>query len=382
MSAPILPGSVLGVLGGGQLGRMFALAAGELGYRVAVLVPQDDSPTGQVADRAVHAAYDDLDAVARFAREVDVVTFEFENVPAATAEAAARHAHVRPAGELLFTTQNRVREKRALRERGLPVAEFAVLESDDDLAAAASSVGFPAVLKTSSWGYDGKGQRRVADASELESAWRELGPAPAVLEAFVEFEVELSVVGARGVDGSVALYEPVLNHHANHILDVTVCPGPWDAAVRDSAAEIARAVLESFDVVGVLCVEMFLLPGGGLVVNELAPRPHNSGHVTIDAHACSQFEQQVRSICGLPLGSTERLVPAAAMANLLGDVWEGGTPDWGAALREPGARLHLYGKHDPKPGRKMGHLTVPGADAVDAEARARAARDALRARRR
>lgn len=374
MSAPILPGAVLGVLGGGQLGRMFTLAARRMGYRVTVLAPEDDTPTGQIAYREIRAPYDDLEAVERFARQVAVVTFEFENVPAATAAAAARHAPVRPAGSLLHLTQDRAREKGGLVERGLPVASFAVVRRREELAPAGTAVGFPAVLKSAAWGYDGHGQRRVGDARALERAWLELGEQPAVLEAFVPFAAELSVVGARGLDGAIVLYEPVLNRHRDHVLDVTLCPAPVPERVRQAALELARAVLEGLTVVGVLCVELFLLEDGSLLVNELAPRPHNSGHVTLDAHVTSQFEQQVRAVCGLPLGSTERSVPAAAMANLLGDLWNDAPPDWAACLADPGVRLHLYGKDRAKPGRKMGHVTVADATVEAAERRVRAAR--------
>ncbi len=377
-AAPILPGATLGVLGGGQLGRMFALAARRMGYRVAVLVPGDDSPTGQVADREISARYDDLEAVEELARSVEVVSFEFENVPSATVAAAARHAPLRPPGALLHASQNRLREKRALGGLGLPVAPHAAVETPDDLGAAARRVGFPAILKTAAWGYDGKGQRRVESEAGLEAAWRELGAGPSVLEAEVPFVAEISIVGARGLDGEVALYEPFLNHHAAHILDVTVVPAPVTAATRAEAEAIGRAVLEGFDVAGLLCVEMFLLEDGGLVVNEVAPRPHNSGHLTIDAHVTSQFEQQVRAVCGLPLGSVDRLGPAAAMANLLGDLWSPeGPPRWPAALADPAVRLHLYGKGEMRPGRKMGHLTVVAADAAEAERRVRNARSAL-----
>ena len=377
MSAAILPGAVLGVLGGGQLGRMFTLAARRMGYRIDVLAPEDDTPAGQIAYREIRAPYDDLDAVERFARGVDVVTFEFENVPAATAEAAARHAPVRPAGSLLHLTQDRAREKEGLRRLGLPTAPFAHVPDHAALATAAAGIGFPAVLKTCGWGYDGHGQRRVEDLAGLEGAWRALGQRPCVLEGLVPFAAELSVVGARGLDGRMALYEPVLNRHRRHVLDVSLCPAPVPDATLRRADEIARTVLAGLEVVGVLCVELFLLEDGTLLVNELAPRPHNSGHLTIDAHACSQFEQQVRAVCGLPLGSTERAVPAAAMANLMGDLWDAGPPDWGAALADPGVRLHLYGKEVPRPGRKMGHLTVAAATLAESERRVLAARNAL-----
>lgn len=379
MTGALLPGARLGVLGGGQLGRMFALAARRLGYRVGVLAPGSDGPAGQVADLVVDAAYDDLAAVEDFARQVDVLTFEFENVSAAAVEAAARHVPVRPAGSFLHLTQDRAREKEGLRALGLPTAPFAVLREEDDLAAAAKAIGFPAILKTSSWGYDGLGQRRIEDAGGLAAAWEDLDRLPCVLEGLVPFVEELSVVGARGVDGDLALYEPVLNRHERHILDLTLCPAPVAAATLDAAHDIARTILEVHEVVGVLCVELFLLADGALVVNEIAPRPHNSGHLTIDAHACSQFEQQVRAVCGLPLGSTAAKRPAAAMANLLGDLWRGGEPDWAAALALEGVALHLYGKGEPRRGRKMGHLTVTAADVEEAgrralEARARLAR--------
>ena len=376
MSAPILPGATLGVLGGGQLGRMFALAARRMGYGVAVFAPEEDPPAGHVASRHLRAPFDDLDAIAEFAVGVSVVTFEFENVPSASAAAAERHAPTRPAGSLLHTTQQRRREKEALQAAGVPVATFGVVESEDDLAAALKKTGVPAILKTAAWGYDGKGQIRITRAEDALAAWEELDRTPCVLEAVVEFEREISVMGARGVDGSIALYDPTENDHANHILDVSVVPAGIQARTANAAHEITRTLLEAWEVVGILCVEMFQLPNGDLLVNEIAPRPHNSGHLTIEAHATSQFEQQVRAACGLPLGSTERKAPAA-MANLLGDVWSGGEPDWAAALAVPGVALHLYGKAEARPGRKMGHLTAVGETAAEARERVLRARGAL-----
>lgn len=370
------PGSTVGVLGSGQLGRMFAIAARRMGYRVHTLSPDDDTPTGQVADREVQAAYDDLDAVRDFARAVDVVTFEFENVSAAATEAAAEHAPVRPAGSVLHTTQNRLREKGFLRRAGFPVAPFAAVRSADELATALSGLGAPAVLKTAGWGYDGKGQAKIAAPGDAAAAWAGLGTDEAILEAFVDFEREVSVVGARGLDGAFACFGVLANDHRNHILDVTVAPAPVPARVEREAVEIARGILEALDVVGVLCVEMFLTRDGHLLVNELAPRPHNSGHLTFDACVTSQFEQQLRAICGLPLGSTELLRPAA-MANLLGDLWKGGEPDWAAACRFPEVKLHLYGKAQARPGRKMGHLTAMAADAEEARRVVLRAREAL-----
>ncbi len=381
-SRVILPGSAVGVLGSGQLGRMFAIAARRMGYRVHTLSPDYDTPTGQVADREVQASYDDLDAVRSFARGVSVVTFEFENVSAAATEAAAEHAPVRPAGAVLHTTQNRLREKGFLQDAGFPVAPFAPVRSAEELAQALAHVGIPAVLKTAAWGYDGKGQVRIDAPGEAEAAWNNLGRAEAILEAFVDFEREVSVVAARGLDGSFAHFGVIANDHRNHILDVSVAPAPVPPGVVREAVGIAQGILDELDVVGILCVEMFLARDGRLLVNELAPRPHNSGHLTFDACVTSQFEQQLRAICGLPLGSTELLRPAA-MANLLGDLWrygepgEPGEPDWAAALRFPEVKLHLYGKATARPGRKMGHLTALADTPEEARQRVLAARAAL-----
>jgi 5-(carboxyamino)imidazole ribonucleotide synthase len=373
---PILPGSTVGVLGSGQLGRMFAIAARRMGYRVHTLSPDDDTPTGQIADREVRAAYDDLDAVRDFAKQVHVVTFEFENVSAAAAEAAAQFAPVRPAGQVLHIAQHRLREKAWLSSNGIPVAPNEVVRSLDELRAALGRIGVPAVLKTAGFGYDGKGQAKIAALADAEAAWKSIGGTEAVLEAWIPFREEVSVVAVRGIDGEYADFGVVGNSHHNHILDVTVAPANVSAAVRRDATEITRTILEKLDVVGVLCVEFFLTHDDKLIVNELAPRPHNSGHFSFDASVTSQFEQQLRAICGLPLGSTELLRPAA-MANLLGDVWSGGEPDWAAACRLPNVKLHLYGKAEPRPGRKMGHLTALGATAEEAREAVVAARAAL-----
>ena len=376
MSAPILPGSVIGVLGSGQLGRMFAIAARRMGYRVHTLSPDEDTPTGQVSDVEIQACYDDLDAVRDFARRVAVVTYEFENVPLATAEAAAECAPVRPAGRVLHTTQQRLREKTFLAAAGLPVAPFRAVRSLAELETALGEIGVPAVLKSADFGYDGKGQFKVDAAGQAAEAWQAVGRREAVLEGFIRFEKEVSVVAARGMDGSFAHYGVIENEHARHILDVSVAPARVSPRVANDAVEMARTVLEKLDVRGVLCVEFFLAAGGRLVINELAPRPHNSGHLTFDACLTSQFEQQLRAVCGLPLGSTEQLRPAA-MANLLGDLWQDGEPDWAAAAAIPEVKLHLYGKLAPRPGRKMGHLTALAADIATAEQRVRAARSAL-----
>ncbi len=377
MTDPILPGSTLGVLGGGQLGRMFASEAKRMGYRVAVLAPTPDGPTAQLADLVIDAPYEDLDAVERLARASDVVTFEFENVPTAAADTANRHAPVRPSSHALHTTQNRLRERALLDKLGLPSAKHAAVREAADLEAAMRTVGTPAVLKSASSGYDGKGQRKVEDETTGVALWEELGRQPCLYEAFVPFVAELSVVGARSMDGDMALYEPSRNDHVNHILDVSVAPGSFDSQVARRAKELAGAVFEGLDLVGVACVEMFLLADGGLLVNEIAPRPHNSGHLTIEACATSQFEAQVRTVTGLPMGAPDQVCGGAAMANLLGDLWSAAPPDWAAALRTPGVRLHLYGKSEARPGRKMGHLTATAQSAEEAERLVRTARAQL-----
>jgi 5-(carboxyamino)imidazole ribonucleotide synthase len=368
---------MLGVLGSGQLGRMFAMAAARLGYRVRVFAPEHDPPAADVAFRQTEAAFEDVDAVAEFAREVDVVTFEFENIPIMAAETAARYAPVRPAGAVLHQCQDRLREKGFLRSHGVPCTPFAAATTEAQLDAALAELGMPAVLKTAAWGYDGKGQATVASPVEAKAAWRKLAGAPAILEARIDFHCELSMLAARSAAGEEAFFGPLANDHANHILDVTSYPNPELASVADEAREIARTIVRELDIVGLICVEFFLTRDGKLLVNEIAPRPHNSGHLTIDACRCSQFEQQVRAVCGLPLGSFEPIVPAAAMANLLGDVWAGGEPQWARVLADDRLRLHLYGKTDARPGRKMGHLTGVAATAVKAAELVRAARKSL-----
>ncbi|MBX5494048.1 MAG: 5-(carboxyamino)imidazole ribonucleotide synthase [Bryobacteraceae bacterium] len=376
MSKPVLPGSVIGVLGSGQLGRMFAIAARRMGYRVHTLSPDSDTPTGQVSDEEVIASYDDLDAVRRFARRVQVVTYEFENVPLATAEAAAEVAVVRPAGTVLHTTQQRIREKTFLEKAGLRVAPFRTVYSLDDLRQAIAALGTPAVLKTADFGYDGKGQFRITDPGQAELAWTSLGGKDCVLEAYIDFACEVSVVAARDVFGNFAHYGVIYNEHRNHILDISVAPAQVSPRVAAEAVEAARTVLEKLDVVGVLCVEFFLTQDEKLLINELAPRPHNSGHFTFDACLTSQFEQQLRAVCGLRLGSTDLLRPAA-MANLLGDLWQHGEPDWASVCAQPDVKLHLYGKLEARPGRKMGHLTSLAHTAEEALRKVKAAREAL-----
>jgi 5-(carboxyamino)imidazole ribonucleotide synthase len=372
----VLPGGTIGVLGSGQLGRMLAMAARRMGYRIHTLSPGIDTPTGQIADVEIDADYDDLDAIRAFARGVDVVTFEFENVSTAAADAAAELAPVRPSGSALHITQQRAREKAFLGGHGVPVTPFARVQSLDELAEALGVVGVPAILKTAVFGYDGKGQHRIASIEEAERVWDLVGHQEAIVERVVDLAGEISVVAARGLDGDVVDYGAIENAHANHILDYSVSPARVGPGVAREASMLARRILHELAYVGVLCVEFFVTRDSRLLVNEIAPRPHNSGHLTIDACLTSQFEQHVRAICGLPLGPADQPRPAA-MANLLGDLWQKGEPDWAAALAMPGATLHLYGKDDPRPGRKMGHITVVADTADEAIDKALAARAVL-----
>jgi 5-(carboxyamino)imidazole ribonucleotide synthase len=373
----ILPGARIGVLGSGQLGRMFAMAARRMGYLVHTFSPETDTPAGQISDIEIPASYDDLDAVRDFARHVDVVTFEFENIPAATVEAVAEYAPVRPGGKVLQTAQHRVREKTFLARAGYPVTPFRHIRSLEDLRAALLELGYPAVLKTAGFGYDGKGQSKISAPDEAQGAFEAIGGQEAILEAFVDFEREVSCIAARGVDGEVVSFGLTDNFHERHILDCSVAPATVSPEVAHTAREIAESLLEQLDVVGVLCVEFFLHRDGKLYINEIAPRPHNSGHYTIDACVTSQFEQQLRAVCGLPLGATEMTYGAAAMANLLGDLWRDGEPRWRAACAFPAVKLHLYGKHEARPARKMGHLTARAHTTMEALETVRAARRAL-----
>ncbi|RLT35012.1 MAG: 5-(carboxyamino)imidazole ribonucleotide synthase [Chloroflexi bacterium] len=373
---------------------MLALASHRLGIRVHTFSPERDTPTGQVAEREICASYDDREAVRSFVRGVDAVTFEFENVPAHVAEIAREEGvAVRPGGHVLHVAQNRLREKSFLVEAGLPVTPFAPVHSLANLQTALAQLGTPAVLKTAAFGYDGKGQVKIDDPAQAAAAWQALGGQAAIVESFVAFERELSVVAARGVDDTFAAFPLVENRHINHILDVTIAPAQVSAEVAAEAERLTRRLMEVLDVVGVLCVEFFLLPeknpresapsassafysSGRLLINEIAPRPHNSGHWTIEGAVTSQFEQQARAVCALPLGSSEQLRPAA-MVNLLGDLWTQGEPDWAALLAYPTAKLHLYGKSAARPGRKMGHVTVTAQTVDEALAIALTARASL-----
>jgi 5-(carboxyamino)imidazole ribonucleotide synthase len=369
----ILPGAVLGVMGGGQLGAMFAMAAKRMGYRVEAISESEDCPAAHHADRVHVGASDDTRQLEQIARSLDVLTFEFENVPVDAARAMQEVVPVRPDPLVLFTTQDRAREKAFLVEHGFGCAPHRVVRSQDELHAAVAALGLPAVLKTAAFGYDGKGQRKIEHSSAVDAAWEALGPEACVLEGWVDFDCEISVVAARGLDGATAVFEPSRNAHRHHILDVSSAPAGLPQAVCDTARDMASRILANLGVVGVACVEFFVTRDGRVLVNEIAPRPHNSGHLTIAACETSQFEQQVRAVCGLPLGSTQQLAPAA-MANLLGDCWANGEPDWAAALAVPGVSLMLYGKSDPRPGRKMGHLTALAPTVEEAIANATKAR--------
>ena len=373
MNTPILPGAVIGVLGSGQLGRMLALAARRMGYRTHVFSPDPDAPAGQVADRAWTAAYDDLDAVRAFAQSVSAVTLEFENIPASTVEEIEELVPVRPGGAVLHTTQHRLREKTFLDRAGFPTVPFRAVPSRAALDVALKELGPPTVLKTAGFGYDGKGQTKISISDEIEAAWATLGGGEAVLEAWVDFACEVSVVAARGMEGAFVHFGVVENTHRDHILDLTLAPAALSPETTYEAVEITQGIFEELDIVGTACVELFLSTDGKLLVNEIAPRPHNSGHWTIDAAVTSQFEQQLRAVCGVPLGGTGQLRPAA-MANLLGDLWMEGEPEWTTALAFPEAKLHLYGKREARPGRKMGHLTALAGTTEAAAKLARAAR--------
>ncbi len=371
MSAPkpLSPGATIGVLGGGQLGRMLAHAATRLGYRIHVFEPQANCPAGAVAHKEVNAPYEDLAALAAFARECDVVTYEFENVPAAPLKHIESLTQLRPHWSVLETTQNRSREKRWLRDNGFPHARFAEVAADGDLAAGLREVGVPCVVKTADFGYDGKGQLKVMTDADVPAALKKFVGQPVVIEQFIDFSCEVSAVVARSQSAAVRVFPISENIHTNHILDYSIVPARVPAEVLAKAEKLARLIAEKINLVGVLGVEFFVTKGGDVLVNELAPRTHNSGHYTIDACHTSQFEQQVRAICGLPLGAVTLTSPVV-MVNILGDAWQWsadgkciGEPKWDALLAQPNVRLHLYGKAEPRPGRKMGHFTVVARDA-------------------
>ena len=369
----IRPPATLGILGGGQLGRYFVVAARAMGYGTIVLDPDASAPAGKVADDHIVAPYDDPVALQRLASACSVVTTEFENPPAQAMEWLSARTAVHPSPSAVAIAQDRRTEKAFLRDTDLPVAPYVVIETDDDVGAAAV-IHFPAILKSARMGYDGKGQITVAAHDEVAAAWAKLDRQPCVLEQRLNLDGEVSVVLARNADGETVAYPPAHNTHVDGILDCTVVGRP-----APGAADLAGKVADALHYVGVLAVEMFIVDGE-LLVNELAPRPHNSGHWTLDAARTSQFEQQVRAVCGVGLGDPSLLAPAVAMVNLLGDLWAGGEPDWGVALADQDASLHLYGKTSPRPGRKMGHITVTAATPEEAERRAKAIRSKLAAR--
>jgi 5-(carboxyamino)imidazole ribonucleotide synthase len=359
-SKTILPGATIGVLGGGQLGRMLAQAATKMGYRMHVYEPQKDSPAGAVSHHEVNAPYEDLAALTAFARGCDVVTYEFENVPAAPLKAVETITALRPHWSVLETTQNRSREKNWLKRNGFPHARFAEVAAAGDLLGGIREVGVPCVVKTADFGYDGKGQLKVMTEADVPAALKKFAGQPVVIEQFVNFACEVSAVVARSTKGEVKVFPISENIHTNHILDFSIVPARVSADVLAKAEALALAVADKIALVGVLGVEFFVEKSGAVLINELAPRTHNSGHYTLDACVTSQFEQQVRAICGLPLGDT-KLISPVVMVNILGDAWAKGEPNWAALLADPSAKLHLYGKGDPRPGRKMGHFSVTAA---------------------
>jgi 5-(carboxyamino)imidazole ribonucleotide synthase len=375
----ILPGATVGVLGGGQLGRMFTLQARTMGYGVVVLDPDPASPAGAVANRHIRAPYDDERALSDLSASCAAITTEFENVPAAALHLLARSSLVRPPVDAVATSQDRIAEKSFLQSHGIPTAKFQAVRDLRELKTAVAALRLPALLKTSRLGYDGKGQALVKSEEDAVRAFQRFGGVPCVLEERLALECELSVVLARGVDGDVAPFPVAENQHRDGILETSVVPARVPEAMTREAREVATGLAEEMEYVGVLGVELFVANGSRLLVNEMAPRPHNSGHYTLDACSTDQFEQQLRALCGLPLARPWLLSPVA-MINLLGDLWTHGEPRWEEALRRPGVRLHLYGKAEARPGRKMGHLNCLAADPDRALATALETRDALRRR--
>jgi 5-(carboxyamino)imidazole ribonucleotide synthase len=379
----ILPGKTLGVLGGGQLGRMFAHAAERLGYRVHIYEPSTDSPAAEVSAHAVHAPYTDLEALEAFVRGCDVVTYEFENIPTEPLWRLENAAVFHPKWQILEVAQNRLREKTWLRKNNFPHVRFADCEAGGDLAEAIRSIGLPCVVKTADFGYDGKGQQKVTDDLSLGRAVASFKGQRAVVEQWVDFNCELSVIVARSTGGETRCFPVAENIHTKHILDFSILPARIAPGVQAKACAIAEAIAERLCLTGLLAVELFLTDRGELLVNEMAPRPHNSGHWSLDGCVTSQFEQHVRAVTGLPLGDVSLTAPAVVMVNILGDEWKWahdkcvGEPDWTAILGTPRAHLHLYGKKEPRPGRKMGHFTVTAESAEAALELARTLKAAL-----
>jgi 5-(carboxyamino)imidazole ribonucleotide synthase len=376
----IEPGATLGVFGGGQLGRMFTQAAQKMGYRVVVYTDESHSPASQVANETIQSDYLDPVAVREFAEKVDVITLEFENIALEAVARASEIVAVRPGRQVLAVAQHRIREKSTLSQAGFPVTPYCEIRSLAEVESAGEELGWPMIWKTTSWGYDGKGQKKVATPAEAKEAWELLGPEPVIAEKWIPYRAEVSVLVARSPRGEIAVYPTFTNAHANHILDVTTCPTEGELVqIESEARRIACGVAETLGLEGLLCVEFFVSESFGLMINEIAPRPHNSGHLTMEACRTSQFEQQVRAVCNLPLGDTSLIQPAA-MVNLLGDVWGDGCPRFEEAFVESSSYLHLYGKDRARAGRKMGHLTVLDQTAEAAKSRALAIRERMRYR--
>jgi 5-(carboxyamino)imidazole ribonucleotide synthase len=365
------PDTLIGIIGGGQLGRMFCMEARRMGFRTLVWTGGVEAPARIVADEILHEPFDSREALAEFTSEVEVASVEFENIPVDTLAAVAEKIALHPSPEIVGICQNREREKTFLRTNGIPCAAFEVVTSAAELASGLRRVGTPAVLKTAAFGYDGKGQVKISPDDDPEAIWRAFDAPRGVLEQFIDFERELSVMVAGDGRGHFETYDPAENRHRHHVLDVSIVPARVDATIAVDARALARRVAEALGYRGILGVEFFQLADGSLLVNEMAPRPHNSGHHTLDACVTSQFEQQIRAICGLPLGST-RLLSPVVMLNLLGDMWSEGThaPDWEPVFADRCAALHLYGKHHARGRRKMGHVNFLGDDLEDCLRRA------------
>jgi 5-(carboxyamino)imidazole ribonucleotide synthase len=370
----IQPGAMLGVLGGGQLGRMFTIAAHQMGYQVTVLDPDLDSPAGRIADQFIHADYTDAAALRQMREQCAAITTEFENIPAETLALLAKTCPVSPDAQSVAIAQNRIAEKQYLQSNGFSVAPFAVIDDIEKTHHVQDL--FPGILKVSQFGYDGKGQRQIGDHSGLVAAFQELGAVPCVLEKKLPLSCELSIVLARSANGGMESFPAIENQHVNGILDISIVPARIDATIAQCADAMARRLADALNYQGVLCVEFFVVQNDQLLINEIAPRPHNSGHFSIDACVTSQFEQQVRTLCNLPLGNVALHQPCV-MVNLLGDIWREKTPDWTRILAQPSAKLHLYGKKEARAGRKMGHFTVMDETAEKALANALRIRKSL-----
>ncbi len=374
------PGQWLGVLGGGQLGRMFTHAAQRMGYHVAIFEPDVDCPAGQVAEKHFCSTLSDISSenlVTEMAKLCSVITVEFENIPTELLRIAGRTTRTNPSADFLEICQHRLKEKSSLQQAGFPTTPFMAVSSIAEVLQAAETLAWPLVLKTTRSGYDGKGQTIVRSAEDLPKAWEELQTTEVIAEKWIEFDAEVSMITARNARGQIECYPLFQNDHSNHILDITRCPvSNHLRPVEERAEEICRGIATNFGVLGLFCVEFFVTTDGELMINEIAPRPHNSGHLTIEAFTCSQFEQQVRAICNLPLVPPNLLRPAA-MANLLGDLWRGGPPQWQTVFADPAAHLHLYGKAEARTGRKMGHLTVLDESSSEAAITAKELREAL-----